>query len=128
VITAIAIASISAFVGALLIFDVAGTGVRILSTAKKGFETIQDERLDDEAREKASRHASIQLARLLGSILIRCTFTLLISFLPIWLAAWAGLAPVADVVNFLARWDVLGITTLVIAGGFVATRMLWSSR
>jgi hypothetical protein len=54
--------------------------------------------------------------------------TLLALFLPIWLASLIGFVEIEDVTQYLSRWDVIAITTiLIVAGYFICIRPLPSS-
>ena len=127
-ITATAIASIGVFIGAFWVFGIAKVGAGVLSTARGAVAAMRGESLDDEAREKAVRRASIQLISAFISILIRSALTFVASFLPIWLADFMDLATTEDVVRFLSRWDVIMIATIVVIAGYVIWMRRWPSR
>ena len=127
-ITATAIASIGVFIGAFWGLGIAKVGAGVLSTAGGAVAAMRDESLDDQAREKAVRRASIQLISAFISILIRSALTFVASFLPIWRADFMDLATTEDVVRFLSRWDVIMIATIVVIAGYVIWMRRWPSR
>lgn len=63
--------------------------------------------------------------RTFASILVRSALALLAAFLPIWLADGAGLAGINEVFGFLASWEVVAVTTLMIVAGYVRWVRPW---
>lgn len=60
-ISATELASIAFFIGALWVFGIARAGAGVLMSARGAVAVMYDKGLDDAAREKAVRRASIQL-------------------------------------------------------------------
>ena len=127
-IPAIAITSVVVFIGALWAFGVARVGAGALTTTQGAITVMRDASLNDEAREKAVRRASLQLMGAFASILVRGALTLMASILPLWLASLAGLAETEEVMHFLSRWDVIVIASVVSTVGFVIWMRPWPSR
>ena len=126
-IAATAILSIGVFICALQFLGIVQVAADTLVTARKAISTIQDNSLDDRAREKKLQRAALQLFGAFITILIRSLFTLLASFLPIWLASLMGLVKIEDVIHFLSRWDVIVITTVLIVAAYVIWTRLRSN-
>jgi hypothetical protein len=114
----VALLSIFFFLVSFWWLKITRVGTQAIKTAQSAMETMRDKSLDDEAREKAIQGASIKLFTAFFSILIRSAAALAISFLPIYLAHWTGLATIDAVIGFLSRWDVIVIVSAVILGGY----------
>lgn len=128
-IVATAIVSIGVFICGLRLFGVFRVAANALVTAQEAVTTLRDKSLDDDTREKKLQHTALQLFGVFISILIRSILTLLVSFVPIWLASFMGLVEIEDIISYLSRWDVIAITTvLMVAGYFVWRRLRSSSR
>lgn len=127
-IAATALASIVAFLVALWLSGVVRVGAGVVATAQGAVATMRDQALDDRAREKAVQGASLRLMGAFVSIVVRGALTFAVSFVPIWLASVAGLASIAEVTEFLARWDVIVIGSAVIVAGWLLWRRVWPSR
>lgn len=125
-IAAVGIASIVLFLVALWLFRLVPTAAGALATAQGAVGAMRDEALDDAAREKAVQSASLRLMGAFASIVVRGALSLGASLLPIWLADVAGLAAGNDVIDFLSRWDVIIIATVVIVAGYVIRIKLWA--
>lgn len=123
-IPATAITSILCFAGGLWLFGVVRAAGAALATARTALQALRDESLDDLARERVARQASLQLFARFGAILLRSALALLASAVPIALADVAGLAPQQAVIAFLSRWDVI----LAAAAVMVAAYLLWRKR
>lgn len=127
-ITATAIASIGFFVGAFLLCRVTDVAAGALSTAKEAATAMRDKSLGDEERERTAQKAAVDLAKAFVSILLRSALALLASFLPIWLAGWAGLADGAEVLAYLSRWQVIAIASIVVIASYLVWIRLWPSK
>ena len=125
-IVAIAVASIVVFLVALLLLGVVPAAARALTIARGAFAALRDPALDDAARERAARDASMRLLRSFISILARGGLAIAVSLLPIWLADASGLAPRDQIFDFLSRWDVILIASIVIGLGYAIRTLLWS--
>jgi hypothetical protein len=128
VIAATAIVSIGLFIGALRVFGVIRVGTGVLASAQDALALMRDESLDDEACEKLAQRASLQLFGAFASVLMRSVLTCAVSFLPIGLASLAGLVTIEEVLNYLSRWDVIVITTVVITIGYFIGMRIWPLR
>jgi hypothetical protein len=124
---AAASASVIVFAVALWLFGVIRVGSGVLVTARSALAAISDESLDDLAREKAVQKASLSLLGAFVSIALRSILALLASFLPIWLASLTGRTSVDEVMQFLSRWDVVLIASLLMIAVYVIGRRLWPS-
>jgi hypothetical protein len=114
VIAVTAVVSIAVFIGALWMFGVVRLGYGVLASTKDAVAVMVDESLDDAVREKAVRRAALQLLGVFMSILLRSALAFAASILPIWLAVLAGLVKTDEVFRYLARWDVILISSIVI--------------
>jgi len=128
VITLVALLSVATFMGGLWLLRIGTAAAGVLSTAKGALAVLRDAGVDDATREKTARQASAQMARGLASILIRGAVALLASLVPMHIASSLGVASVADVGNYLARWDVIVVTTVVIVAGWYGWGRLWASK
>jgi len=125
-IPAVGIASILLFLVALWLLRLVPTAAGALATAQGAVAAMRDPALDDMAREKAVQAASLRLMGAFASIVARGALSLGASLLPIWLADLTGLAAVGAVIDFLSRWDVIVIATVVILAGYVIRVRLWA--
>lgn len=123
-----AFASIGLFVAGLWLFGVIRVSAGVLTVARQAVAAMRDPSLDDAAREKHVQRASLRLMGAFVSILARSLLCLLVSALPIWLASVAGLANVDEVLQFLARWDVIVLTSAAMIAGYLLWVRLWPSR
>jgi hypothetical protein len=89
---------------------------------------MRDTSLNDEAREKAIQGFSINLFGSFFSILIRSIAALLSAALPIYISDKLGFVVAENVTEFLSRWDVIIILSLVICTGWYFKNKLWPSR
>jgi hypothetical protein len=129
VITVTAILSIAVFICALRLFGVVQVAAKALVSAQGAITILRDKSLDDSAREKKLQHTALQLFGAFISILIRSMLTLLSSLVPIWLASFMDLVEIEDVISYLSRWDVIAITTVLMAAGcFIWIRLRSSSK
>lgn len=126
-IVATAVASLLLFAVALSWTGVVGASSRVVATAREAFDVMKDQRLDDDAREQASRRASVQLFAGFGSILGRGGLSLAASAIPIGLAHVAGVATAGAVLGFLARWDVVAVASVAMIAGYVMKALVWPS-
>ncbi len=117
-----AILSLAIFMVGFWVFGVARMGTDALHTARSAVAILRDESVGDDTREKAVRRASVQLFSAFISILVRSALTLLASFMPIWLADVSGLVRTQEVFEYLLRWDVIFIATMVLIVAYLALR------
>lgn len=126
-IVATAAASIGVFLVALWLSGVVPASASALAIARGALGAMRDSGLDDAAREKAVQRASLRLIGTFVSILVRGAVAIGASLLPIWLADVAGLAANDQVIDFLARWDVIVIASSVIVLGYLVRMWLWAT-
>jgi hypothetical protein len=126
-IVATAVASICAFLVALWLVGVIPASAGAVAIARDALSVLRDAELDDAAREKAVQRASVRLLTTFFSILARGAAAIGASLVPIWLADVAGIAPSDHVIEFLARWDVIAIASVVIVIGYLVRVRLWAS-
>ena len=122
----IAAASIGVFILVFWLARVVGAAKTAIATTRGALKTMRDPEMDELAREKAVQGAAIKLVLGAGSILLRSLLALAAAFLPILAADWAGLVPQAAMLDFLARWDVILIATVVVTVGYIAGARVWS--
>lgn len=114
-----ALLSVLFFLIAFWRLKITRVGTNAVKTAQAALATMSDKSMDDEAREKAIQGASIKLFGAFFSIVIRSALALGISFLPIGMAHWTGLATMDEVIGFLSRWDVIVVISVVMIGGYL---------
>lgn len=122
----IAAASIGAF---LLVFWLAGvvsSAKSAIATALGALRVMRDPDLDELTRERAVQTAALRLVLNSGSIILRSLAALLSAYVPIFAADWAGVVPQAAMFDFLERWDVILISTVVVTLGYVVGARAWS--
>jgi hypothetical protein len=125
-IVATAATAIGVFLVAVWLCGVVPESAAALAIARDAFGAMQDPALDDAAREKAVQRASIRLLGKFVSILLRGAVAIGISLLPIWASDVSGLAASDQVVDFLSRWDVILIASVVIVLGYLVRARLWA--
>lgn len=89
---------------------------------------VRDPECDDEVKEKELQRGSIQLFKIFLSLLVRSIITLAIATVPILLLSLIGLVEFNAVLEFLARWDVIVIVTVVIVIGVIVIRRVQHRR
>lgn len=127
-IIAVAVASILAFV---LVFWKAGVvpaAQKAIATASHAGKVMSSKELDDEVKEKEVQKAAIGLLGSVGSITIRSVLSLVGAAVPIYGAEAAGLVSADAVIDFLSRWDVIIIVSVVMIAGYLLGRRLWRAR
>lgn len=125
-IVATAAAAICAFLIAFHYFRVVPIAARALAITREAWGVMRDPAFDDAARERAVRAASLRLFGTFFSILARGLLALAVSLLPIWLADASGLAARERTIDFLSRWDVILISSVVIVLGYIVQARLCS--
>lgn len=113
-IVATTLAATIAFALGLRMFGLVEVATAASTTARGALSSLNDARLDDDARERAAREASGRLFKATGAILVRAAGCLALSAVPIGLADLTGLAKWADVNAFLLSWP--GLLTSIVAG------------
>lgn len=97
-------------------------GNEVFVIVQDSLSVMRDPSLDDDIREKKVQQASMWLFRAFLSILIRSLLVFLLSALPLLLADRMAVVAINDVIQYLSRWDVIGITTFILCIGYV----VWS--
>lgn len=125
-IAATAISSIGVFLVALTLLKVVRSAGGAVATARGAVAAMRDEGIDDDARERAVRQASLGLLVAFASISVRGAAAAAASLLPIWLADMAGIAAAGHVIDFLSRWDVILAATAAGIGLYVVWARMWA--
>jgi hypothetical protein len=115
----VAVAAAAVFLITFHALDLAQIGLHALRTAGAGMTAMRDAGIDDTDRERAVRAASVTLMRAFFSIVFRVSLCFLASAFVIWLAGITGLSAVGEVVAFLSRADVIGISFVVVTVGCI---------
>ena len=122
---AIATAAVCMLMVALPVFGVVQSGTRALDTARGAIAVLADDAMDEAARERAVRRASLSLLGSTASILGRSILALAVAAVPILSADWAGMVPIAESIRFLARWDVIAVVSLATTAACLTLVKLW---
>lgn len=122
---AVAIASILAFVAVFWKAGVVEAARKAIATASQAGRVMSSKELDDHTKEKEVQKAALGLVGSVFSIAIRSLVALAAAALPIYGADAAGLAGADAVIDFLSRWDVIIVATVVMIALYVAGRRLW---
>lgn len=96
----------------------------VAARAGDSLEVLRDPTLDDEAKERALRHQSGQLFRLLGLLAGGSLLALGLPLAAVWLLELAGVASLGGVLSTLERPDFLLGTVVVGAVAFLFLRAL----
>ncbi|MDZ7722080.1 MAG: sulfotransferase [candidate division KSB1 bacterium] len=120
-IIAISTLSIVLFVVMLKKSGVIQKGRDILSALKDVLGVFGDEDLDDLMREKEIQKASLRMFGYFFSILLRSLFVLALAFVPIGLAGLLFSAPIDAYLDFLAQWQVILVSAVLITVWFYIT-------
>ena len=127
-IIAVAVASILAFVRVFWKAGVVPAAQKAIATASHAGKVMSSKELDDEVKEKEVQKAAIGLLGSVGSITIRSVLSLVGAAVPIYGAEAAGLVSADAVIDFLSRWDVIIIVSVVMIAGYLLGRRLWRAR
>jgi hypothetical protein len=120
--------SVAVFMAAFFLVGILPAAQGAIATARGALAAMRNPGLDDLAREKAVQKASLGLFAGFGSILLRSLAALALAYLPILAADALGLAPEAEVADFLSRLDVIAALSVVITLLWVLAGRLWPSR
>lgn len=127
-IIAVAAASVLAFVLVFWISKAVPAAQKAIATATQAGRVISSKELDDDTKEKEVQKAAIGLVGSVVSITVRTAVALIAAALPIYGAEAAGLAGSAAVIDFLSRWDVIIIVSVVMIAAYVMGRRLWPAK
>ena len=127
-IIAVAIASILAFVIVFWMAGVVPAAQKAIATASHAGKVMSSKELDDDVKEKEVQKSAIGLLGSVASITIRSVLALIAAAVPIYGAEAAGLVSGDAVIDFLSRWDVIIIVSVVMIAGYIAGRRVWRAR
>lgn len=127
-IVAIAAASILLFVVVFWKAGVVPAAQKAITTASHAGKVMSSKELDDDTKEKEVQKAAIGLLGSVVSITVRSVIALVAAAIPIYGAEAAGLASSETVIDFLSRWDVIIVVSVVMIAGYVVGRRLWRAR
>ena len=111
--------AIAAFMAAFIASGLVTVATNAGMTARDSLRVMGDASLDDEAKERAVRAASLRLFGAFGAIALRSALVLAAPLAALWLFDLARLAPMDATIDFLLRWD-------VIIGATVAGVAVWA--
>lgn len=116
--------AIAAFMAAFIASGLVTVATNAGMTARDSLRVMGDASLDDDAKERAVRAASLRLFGAFGSIALRSALTLSAPLAVIWLGDMAGIAEAVATTDFLLRWDVIiGATVIGFAAWALARRL-----
>ncbi len=127
-IVAAAVASILAFVIVFWKAGVVGAAQKAIATASHAGKVMSSKELDDDAKEKEVQKSAIGLLGSVGSITVRSLIPLIAAGIPIYGAEAAGLVSADAVIDFLSRWDVIIIVSVVMIAGYLVGRRFWQAK
>ena len=114
--------SIGAFLVAFWLAGIADASRRVIATVRQALKTMRDPEADELQRERTVQAAAVKLVVASASIIFRSTLALAVAFVPVLGADWAGISPVAVTLDFMERWDVITIASLMVTLAYV----LWA--
>lgn len=121
----IAASSIGGFLLAFWLAGVVPAAKSAIATTQGALQALRDPDLDELTREHTVQTAAIRLVVASGSLILRNLVALTTAFVPIFAADWAQIAPQADMIAFMGRWDVILIATVVVTLGVVVVVRIW---
>jgi hypothetical protein len=107
-------ATIVAFLIGFRISGVVPAAARAIGTARAASTVMRSSVLPDDDKEIAVRKAGLSLLGSALSISLRSLVALLAAMVPILLADLAGLADSDTILAFLARWDVILVSSVAV--------------
>ena len=120
------LAGIVLFVMAFSFTRLSSSFGQVMAIVQQAIRVIMDSQLDDHEKERAARHAALQLLKQAVLIILKGAITVICALLPFWLADVLALQPWDETMAFALRWDVLLITTVLMLAGWLFCRR-WSS-
>lgn len=108
--------AVAAFAAAFSASGLVAVARRAAAAANDSMRVLADPSLDDTAKEQRARAASLQLFGAFGSIALRSAVVLLAPLAALWLFDVFGLVPLGAALDFLVRWDVLVVATVLGVG------------
>jgi hypothetical protein len=126
VIAVAALATVAVFAVALWRLGVVNAASGAIAISRDTMGIMRDPHLDERAREQAVQRASLRLIGACGSILLRSALAVLVSLVPVWAFSALGFVTFGQVMEFLSRWDVVVIVTVVMLAGYGMWKRLWA--
>jgi hypothetical protein len=123
--SALAAASVAVFMLAFWRLEVVVSARSAIAIMQNAIGTMRDPYLDELAREKAVQSASLKLVREAFSLIVRSALALAAAFIPLVLADQFGLAPLSATLEYLGRWDVIIVLSIVSLSIWVAGGRTW---
>jgi hypothetical protein len=109
-----------AFGAAFVASDLVGAARRASAAAQAGVKALSDPSLDDAAKERHARAASIRLFGAFATIALRSAVVFAAPLAVLWGLDAVGLAPLDEMLDFLVRWEVLLAATALGLGVWFA--------
>jgi hypothetical protein len=107
---------------------VVGAAQKAITTASHAGKVMSSKELDDEVKEKEIQKSAIGLLGSFVSIAGRSALSLVAAAVPIYGAEAAGLVSADAVIDFLSRWDVIIIISVVMIAGYLVGRRVWPAK
>jgi hypothetical protein len=123
--SALAAVSVAVFMLAFWRLEVVASARSAIVIMQNALGTMRDPSLDELAREKAVQSASLKLVREAFSLIVRSALALAAAFIPLVLADQFGLAPLSATLEYLGRWDVIIVLSIVSLSIWVAGGRTW---
>ena len=120
------LAGIALFVLAFSFTRLSSSFGQVMAIVQQAIRVITDSQLDDHDKERAARHAALQLLKQATLITLKGAITVICALFPFWLADVLALQPWDEAMAFALRWDVLLITTVLMVAGWLFWRR-WST-
>jgi hypothetical protein len=117
-----AASAVIAFSVAFLASGLIGVARQAAAAARDSLRALSDPSLDDAAKESHARAASLKLFGAFAGIALRSALVLLAPVAALWVFDALGLVPLDAAFDFLLRWDVLLLATLLGVGVWFVLR------
>jgi hypothetical protein len=116
------------FCAAFYFAKLVATCQQVIAIAQTAAKTIVSKELDDDAKEKATQEAAVNMIKAAFVLAVKLAIVLGLTVLPLWAADYAGLASLKATIEFSLRLDVLLITTVFVAAVVIMGRKLFGSQ
>ncbi|HKK30022.1 MAG TPA: hypothetical protein VKA18_06465 [Alphaproteobacteria bacterium] len=123
-----AVASILAFLVVFWLIGVVPEASKAVATASGAARIVASKELDDDTKEREAQRAAIGLLKGVFSILWRSAVAFVAAAVPVYSGDAFGLVSADAVAEFLSRWDMIVIASVVIVAGYLAAQRLWPAR
>ncbi|HEY5680035.1 MAG TPA: hypothetical protein VIS55_08220 [Pseudomonadales bacterium] len=117
--------SVAVFLWAFWLIQIVPQAKRAIDTAKLALVVMRDPELEEIDRERAVQRAATRLVLFSGSLFLRSALCLVVAFIPVYVADLAGLAPLDEVLAFMALWETMLIASLIVTASYIAYVNLW---